>query len=474
MSQNRISASAAGAFAALFALAGCASGPARNKVPEIDAGAAFQTGQSSGVVAPDWWRGFNDSELARLVDAAVRNNPALDGADFSVIEAEALLRLAGLNRQPSLNLSADASAARAPGDNVDVISGADATLAASWEWDAAGRLKALQRSALADVTAARETQRDLAVSLAAATALAYVDLRENEARLAVARRNADVQADSVKLARALFENGRSTQLDLDRAEAQYRTTLASLPTFEASRDAAQFSLAALTGTTPSAARSIAPGRVPRLAAPLITGAPEDLIRRRADVRLAEADLASLLALSDAARADLFPRVTFNANILALVTDRASLVSNDGFGFSLGPAISWQGPDLRRVRARVDAADARVGRAASNYESTVLGALSETESALTAYAGEVRRTNDLTLAANAARRARDLAELRYRQGFDSFLDVLDAQRTLNEAEDRLVVNEATQARRAIQIYRALGGIWDYNELKTYRSVAGSRP
>lgn len=458
--------------AALIALAACASAPAQDSRATIDAGTAFQTGASGGVVASDWWRGFDDAELTRLVDRALRNNPALDSAGFTVAEAEALLRLAGLNRQPALEVTADASATRAPGDDVDVVNSADAGFAASWEWDAAGRLKALQRAAAADLNAAREAQRDLAVSLAAETALAYIDLRENEARLAVARRNADVQADGLRLARALFENGRSTQLDLDRAEAQYRTTLASLPVFETGRDTARFALAALTGETPSAARSVAAGRVPRLARPLITGAPEDLIRRRADVRLAEADLAALLALSDAARADLFPRVTFNADLLALLTDRAATVSNDGFGFSVGPSIRWQGPDLRRVRARIDAADARAGRAASVYESTVLGALAETESALSAFAGEARRTSDLTAAAAAARRARDLAELRFGQGFDSFLDVLDAQRTLNEAEDRLVVNEAAQTRRAIQIYRALGGIWEYNELKTYRSVAGS--
>jgi multidrug efflux system outer membrane protein len=192
------------------------------------------------------------------------------------------------------------------------------------------------------------------------------------------------------------------------------------------------------------------------------------------VRIAEADLASFAALSDAARADLFPRVTFNANILALVTDRASLVRNDGFGFEIGPAISWQGPDLRRVRARMDVADARASRAASVYESTVLGALAEAESALSAYAAEARRTRDLSAAAQAAERARDLADLRYGQGLDSFLDVLDAQRTLNDAQDRLVVNDAAQARRAVQIYRALGGIWMHDELKTYRSVAGSPP
>jgi len=469
------------ALATLVA-AGCANVPDApvNSAPAIEAGYAFRSLPAGTAPSSDWWNGFDDPELKRLVETALKASPVLRGADASVAEAEALLRLALLTRSPSTSSAASATAERPVGGNDDFAASGSASLAATWELDAFGRLGAAIEAARFDEASARELRRDLAVSIASETALAYIDLRSAEARLAVAEANAAAQKDSLDLVRKLFENGRSNELDLNRADAQYRTTLASLPVFRASIADAGNRLAALTGnaaTNPvlaSPAAGTPSARIPSLTAPLSAGAPEDLLRRRPDVRLAEARIGSALSLGKAARANLFPRITFNADILGIVRDTGVAFNEDSIGLSIGPAISWAGPDLRRVYAQIDVNDARALGAAADYEAAVLDALAEAETALSNYLNERARRADLEAALISARRAYDLSRLRFEQGLDSSLDVLDAQRTLLNAEDGLAVNEAEIARRAVRAYRALGGIWTDEELAAFRAEQEETP
>lgn len=468
------------AFAALLA-AGCANVPAppADGAPTLSTGGHFLAEAAGEAPTSDWWNGFDDPELQALVETALTASPVLRGADASVAETEALLRLALLGRSPATSTTASATASRPTGGGDDFAASGRAGLAASWELDAFGRLGAVIDAARYDQAAARELRRDLAVSLASETALAYIDLRSAEARLAVATRNATVQEESLALVRTLVENGRANELDLNRAETQYRTTLASIPVFEAGIAAARSRLAALTGNAATLSGTVmaAPdhqARIPRLSAPFTSGTPEDLLRRRPDIRLAEARIGSTLALGRAARANLFPRISLNADLFGLVTDSGVAFNEDSIGLSVGPALSWSGPDLRRVYANIDAADARALGAVADYEATVLDALAEAETALSNYFSERQRRADLEGAVASARRALELANLRFEQGLDSSLDVLDAQRTLLAAEDQLAVNEAEIARRAVRAYRSLGGIWTDEELAAFRAEQKENP
>ena len=468
-------------FAALM-VAACAGVPAAPlaAAPVVETGPGFRALTGTGAPSAGWWTGFDDPELQRLVETALKASPVLRGADYSVAGAEALLRLALLGRNPWLNASASAAARRPAGGADDFEASGDASLAAGWELDAFGRLNAAIEAARYDGTAARELRRDLAVTVASQTALAYIDLRSAEARLGVAQANAAAQKDSLDLVQTLFDNGRANELDLNRAEAQYRTTLASLPVFRATIASARNRLAALTGaaatlpapvTSPDGERV---ARIPRLTASLSAGAPEDMLRRRPDVRLAEARIGAALALGDAARANLFPRITLNANLFGLISDTGAAFNEDSIGLSFGPSISWAGPDLRRVYAQIDVSDARTLAAVADYEATVLGALSDAETALSDYVTERGRRADLEAALAAARRSYELSRLRFQEGLDSSLDVLDAQRTLLTTEDQLAVNEAEIARRAIRAYRSLGGIWTDEELIAFRADQEENP
>lgn len=464
------------AAVAVLALTACISVPeSPASATALEAGSAFRAAAAGTPVSADWWNSFEDPVLTDLVRTSLSASPALKSADFSVTEAEASLQLALLGLSPDISSRAGITGARPTGPAADDITvSGTAALAASWELDLFGRLAAAAEAARFDADAARELRRDVAVTLASETALAYINLRGAQARYDVGRQNADTQIESLELVRILVENGRATQLDLERAETQYRTTLASLPVHEADREAALSRLAALTAlpaTNPAALQAQltgAPADIPTLQTPLTAGTPEDMLRRRPDIRAAEAQIGAALALSEAARADLFPRISLNANLLGLVRNTGVALSDESIGFDIGPAISWSGPDLRRVYAAIERSDARTGRIVASYQSTVLNALADAETALTNLSTEQRRTADLEAALASARRAHDLARLRYQEGLDSYLNVLDAQRSLLDAEDRLAVNRAETARRAVRAYRSLGGIWTDEELAAYRA------
>jgi len=261
------------------------------------------------------------------------------------------------------------------------------------------------------VEAAEQARRDVAVIISSETALAYVDLRGAQKRLQVARDNANTQAQSLELLNALLDNGRATALDINRADAQYRTTLAQLPIFQAIIDGAVSRLAVLTGSSasqpPSSITGLgqSPRAIPALSAAVTLGSPADLIRRRPDIRAAETEIARRLALGE---------------------------------------------------ADIDISDAETERAYKIYERTVLQALADVEVALANLINERQRQADLERAVASARGAVELAQLRFDEGVDDFLDVLDAQRTLLDSEDRLAQNELQTTRLAVLTYRELGG------------------
>lgn len=460
-------------LAALAVVAACAAPPA--PVPDAPAtGAeAFAAPAEAMPVEATWWSGFDDPVLTGLIEDALARNASLKAADAAVDAVEIARRSADLSRRVSTRTTTSAEVARGVQFNSEVSGQLSSALTASWEYDAFGRLRALVESADFDIEAERQARRDLAVIIASETALAYIDLRGAQVRLDVARRNAEAQKEGLDLIQTLLDNGRATQLDFERADAQYRSTLASLPVFEAQIATAKNTIAAFVGIDATAPGAYfepvrAATDIPALSAPIAAGNPADLLRRRPDVRQAEATLASRLALGEAARADIFPRITFNAAANAFYNDLDDFKTSKSIGFGIGPSLVWEGPDLRRVYARIDQADAFSMQAAALYEQAVLDALADAESALSDYALELERRADLVIAAAAARRALDLATLRFQEGLDDYLDVLDAQRTLLDAEDRLATSQAETASRAIRAYRALGGVWDDPALVDFRN------
>jgi multidrug efflux system outer membrane protein len=202
-----------------------------------------------------------------------------------------------------------------------------------------------------------------------------------------------------------------------------------------------------------------PQPLPGLPALVAVGQPADLLRRRPDIRVAERILAAATARVGVATADLYPRVTLLGSVGLQAGAFLDVADGGSSTFSIGPRIFWAAFDLGRVRERINAADARTEAALAQFEQQVLLALEETENALVDFNRQQERRDLLSTSARASEKAAELARLRYQSGMADFLTVLDAERTLLEAQDRLAESETRTATALIAVYKALGGGWE---------------
>jgi multidrug efflux pump len=450
-------------------LSGCMVAGPNYQPPALQAPEAFanqaQEGVSTNGVETAWWRGFQDDTLNQLVEQALARNHDVRVATARLREARALLSETEFDRYPTVTSQASVTRERvsealatARDRDIDLF---DAGFDATWEVDLFGRVRRSIEAGSAEVGAAEADRRDVVVSLLAEVARNYFELRGTQHRLAVARRNAENQRETLALTVALLEGGRGTELDTSRAEAQLTSTLASIPPLEAAVKRALHRLGVLIGRQPTALESelSAPVPLPALPGLVALGRPEDLLRRRPDIRLTERNLAAATARVGVATADLFPRVTFAGSVALQATSFSGLGSSGSEAFAVGPRIFWAAFDLGRVRARIRAADARTEAALAQYEQRVLLALEETENALTDFSRQRARRDSLRASAQASEKAQNLARLRYQFGVTDFLTVLDAERTLLEAQDRLADSETGTATALVAVYKALGGGWE---------------
>ncbi len=423
---------------------------------------------SANEPAQSWWTALEDETLNALIEKAFIENRDLRVAAANIEAARAALRLERTNLRPTGEAGADYQRRRlsgasfgADGVSFDDTDYFDVGLDAAWELDFFGRVRRGTQAALADAQSAEYLRRDAEALVAAETARAYIDYRGAQTRLAVARRNLEIQDETRTLTETRFEEGMGTRLDVARAESQAKTTEASIPPLEAAGTAAANRLATLTGAPISEIVALLDGADAALPAPpdaLAIGDAEGLLKRRADVRAAERSLAAATARIGVAKADYFPRITLVGAVSASAQTLSGVGGDGSFGYGVGPSIAWSGFDIPRVRAQVKAADARADAAFAAYEQTVLVALEETRTALSAYGRERVRFNALNAAAATAREAADLARDRYDAGADDFIDVLDAQGRQLAAEASLAESQSAVASRFINVYLALGAGW----------------
>ncbi|HWN30837.1 MAG TPA: TolC family protein, partial [Burkholderiales bacterium] len=262
----------------------------------------------------------------------------------------------------------------------------------------------------------------------------------------------------------VLEGGRGTELDTANARQQLNTTLATIPLLEASIRRTMYRLSVLTGQQPQAlvVELDEPVPLPEYSGPVALGHPEDLLRRRPDIRVAERSLAASTARVGVAVADLFPRVTFNGSVGYEAHNLSGLGSAGSDTYSIIPSISWAAFNLGRVRAGIRAADARTEANLAFYEKTVLTALEETEGALINFGRERVRRDYLRAAAAASREAAALSRQRYQEGIATFLTELDAERRLLETEQQLAQSETSTATALVAVYKALGGGWEIEQ------------
>ncbi|WP_220479224.1 efflux transporter outer membrane subunit [Marilutibacter spongiae] len=468
-----------------LALAACAVGPDHVR-PDMPLPARFDAAEGAPAAlqaTPDanapFWEAFDDPVLSRLVDEALLANHDLRIALSRYDRANALLRGARFDRFPTVTASATASDGRSSADQLPGVprdardaESYEASAVASWELDLFGRVRRSVESQGADAAASAADLEALQVAIIGEVVGGYVDLRGLQARLAVARDNADNQRETLRLVDARLEAGRGTEFDTSRTRAQLESTLARVPALEAAEAVQMHRLAVLTGQAPAALRDVLsePRPLPALPARFDPGTPGELVRRRPDVRAAEQRLHAATARIGVATADLFPRFTLGGLIGSQAIDSSALFERASETRLVALGIDWSFLDIGRVRARIAAADADAEGELARYQQTVLRALEDTENALVRYARARDEDAHLTQAAADSARAAELARVRFDAGAADLFEVLDAERSRLQAEDALADVRTRSVGGAVGVYRALAGGWP-SRLPARETVAG---
>ena len=422
--------------------------------------------RATGTVAP-FWQQLGDSTLSNLVVEALRGGTVVRVAEARLDAARTSRRLSAFDLVPTVTANGSAlrtrqSIAQVPGltsplpqrDLYDV--GFDA----SWELDLFGRVRHSVNAQTALVASAEHSLDDVHVSLSAEVARTYFELRGAQRQLAVARRNADVQRKTVALADDRLAAGRGTAFDVERARSVLQLTLAAVPPLETEIAAARYRIASLLGRAPDAPfpELVADGPLPALPDSAVVGATQQFVRRRPDVLAAERQLAAQSLTVSAARADYLPRFSLGVSTGYTANRIQSLTSTGASRVVFGPVVSFPLLDIGRVRQRVGLAQAGQDEASAQYTATVLQAVEETQRAVVAYDRAHERLALLSEAVKSSTHASELAQQRFEAGLTDFLQVLDAERTLLDAENQLANAQTAAATGLVAVYKATGGAW----------------
>jgi outer membrane protein, multidrug efflux system len=422
-----------------------------------------------------WWQSFDDPILNQLVAQALSSNLDQKIALARVREERAYLVISRAGLFPSVDMSGSYTRQRysantpfgffpqlLPRDENIYEAGFDA----SWELDIFGGIRRGIEASNANLAASIENSRDVRVAMLAEVARDYVAVRALERRLQIAKANLRDQNDSLSLAQARFEQGFAPELDVFQARSLLETTQARVPELESELAQTVHRIGVLLGREPDALQAklsdMAP--IPGIADPdaiavrIPAALPSDLLRRRPDIRAAEREIAAATARVGVATADLYPKFS--------ITGTAGLESispgNFFFGTSrmwqVGPTMTWPIFEAGRIRAYIEVRNAQEEQALLSYRKTVLIALAEVEDGLVAYANERTRHQALAASAQDFKRSQLLALDRYEEGYATYLDVLEAQRSLYAAQDSLAQSDQQLIDDLIAIYKALGGGW----------------
>jgi NodT family efflux transporter outer membrane factor (OMF) lipoprotein len=439
---------------------------------------ATQSPEESLVVTKEplveWWQTLDDPQLVHFIDLAVQNNFDLRIAVARVREVRAFRKGTAAGLYPRIDMAANFIRQRgsenAFGPNPSLAQAGlgdlegnvyQAGFDAGWEIDIFGGIRRAVEAADARLDAAIENRRDVLVTITAEVAIIYLELRGNQRRMAVAENNIRIQKDTLDFVEKRYRTGLGSELAVVQARSQLRATESFVPTLKAAIRAGAYQLGVLTGQMPAMAltelQSTKPLPLPPKLVPV--GLPSDLLLRRPDLRRAERQLAASTSDIGTARADLFPRFFLTGSYGYDSTSLSDLFTWSSRTWSLGPTVRWPVFQGGRIRANIEATEARNEAALARYEQAVISALAEVESALAGYVEVQEERRKLAESVQASVRAVELAKNLYELGLSDFLTVLDADGRLTLVEDRLVVSEITMVTRLIQVYKALGGGWE---------------
>jgi NodT family efflux transporter outer membrane factor (OMF) lipoprotein len=437
--------------------------------------AAVQTGHE---MYQAWWTAFNDAELNRLVQLAYAQNLSLLAAGTRVLQARAQLGVAigeFYPQQQQIGAGVDYNQASLngpssfPGEALKNYWSATLSSQISWELDFWGKFRRGVQTADAAYLASIASYDDVLVTLLGDVATTYIGIRTLQAQIAIAEDNVTKQQQALAVARARFEGGVATGLDVQQAVNVLAQTQAAIPQLNAQLTQGVNALCVLLGVPPQQLQTLMAGggAIPAPPENVAIGTPVDLLRRRPDIRAAELQAAAQSAQIGVAKADLYPAFTLSG---AFGTLAASSYNNrlvdvfhaNAIQFAFGPSFSWPIFNYGQITNTVRIQDARLQELLVDYRNTVLNAQAQVENGLAAYLQGARAVADLRVSVRAAGAALSIALDQYRLGTRDFTAVLVAEQNLYQAQNALATAQGAYATGLANLYRSLGGGWQIRD------------
>ncbi|CAM2155612.1 outer membrane protein, multidrug efflux system [Pararobbsia alpina] len=489
------------AIVASLMMAGCMVGPdfqrPTSTTPDVFDRTQSAQAPSKPVEAeftPDWWTLFNDPTLNTLEKQLADANLDVAAASARLRQSRAEQRVAGAAEYPTLDGAASynrergsengilsllgvtptqtqtQSAAGNTGLGVAPLPGSSGSPAynlyqfgfdASWEVDIWGRVRRGVEAATALSQASYEDWNSILLSARAELARDYVDLRDTQSLLAIANQNLDIARNALKLTQVRVHEGVTTELDVDNASAQVETIQSLIPTLESRSETDINAIGVLLAEEPGALKqTLADAHdVPELPGQVPIGFPSELVQRRPDIRKAEAELHAATASIGMAKADFYPRISLNGSAGFQSLQLSNLANWASGQFVVGPSITMPIFEGGRLKGTLHLREAQQQEAAIMYKHTVLDAWKEVDDALVTYDAEQRRRDRLTEAVKFNQKALVVAQQRYKAGAIDYLDVLNVQKQLLDAQSSLEQSKATADADLISLCKALGGGWE---------------
>ena len=467
-------------FAALLCLgmlAGCSVGPDYS-APSVALPEHFstQTARQVGATEADlaaWWNAFNDPMLSQLVNLALQQNLDLAQASARIEQARAGLGAADAALLPSASVNGQAARARQSLEtplgqvlNSDPSynrygSAYETNLNAGWELDVFGGLRRGQEAAFADYQASQAGAVATRLAVVAQTADLYLSIRGLQARLEIARHQVDTRQQLLTTIEHLYAKGLAAELQLNQTQGALNQAQATIPVLQTGLDAAMNALDVMLGKAPGTYRAqlTQPAPIPNVPGFSDMGAPQDLLRRRPDLIVAERRLAASNARIGEAMSEYYPKLSVGALLgSATSVSTANLFSNGASQASAVLGLRWRLFDFGRINAQIDLARGQEAEALAAYRQSVLRACEEVESAFSALIHSEQQSAQLALGESAYGKARATSFIAYEKGVVSLIEVLDADEHLLAASDARAQAQTESARAAVATFKALGGGW----------------
>ena len=453
-------------FLAALAFAGCAVGPDYVR-PTADPPPSWRVTEKQADNAADtaWWGQFDDPVLDNLIRVALQENLDLRIAAARVDEFAGRYGFVRAGLFPQVGAGASAGRERITGDTGNTLpagynlttSSYSAVLNAGWEVDIWGRIRRATESARADLVGTEEGRRAVILSLVGSVAGSYVNLLDLDRQLEIARNTAKSRGESLELFRMRFEGGVTSEVEYVQVKSQYEEAMATIPAIEKAIAQQENALSVLLGRNPG---PIPRGKtIDRLALPAIpAGLPSDLLERRPDLRQAEQALISANAQIGVAKAAYYPTIGLTGFFGSASADLSNLFTGPAKVWGYSVPVSMPIFTAGKIAGSVQAAEAIQQQALAGYRKSIQNAFREVDDALVDQARTREQLSSQGRQVDALRKYLELANLRFDNGYTSYLEVLDAERSLFNAQLSYVQNQGVLFQAVINLYKAMGGGW----------------